>query len=526
MFWKKHNEGELEGLKPVERVSFKTKLSRFIKKYDFLLLQKDIESYGFEYSFKKFVIALVSYIALTVGVAVYIHLKSNYIGVLIGAVALMIPFLIRAQFGQRYQIARFDTAATYMDNMIPLFKKYPSIVRAWGEILDLLEGDMLTVVTEAYELVSHNTDDPNVYQTAFNIIEESFPNSRIHSVHQMMYSIETRNTVNYSSAIDNVWFDVQQWIMRVANFHKELSKKRTDLMMVSLLTLLSNCLFSSMYAMSEVFEGYTDNVVYQTSSTLFLIGLMLTICIFQIKLTGIWLLDDKTEGINKKAMRSFRIITEKGIDGVNRKSDKIIAVITVAAGVVIYFKVKNILVLGAAVFVAYMIYNTAKRNYLGHMGNIRKFLEMEFPVWVRDISINLQNLTVINSIEQSKETSSVILCYYINKLLDGVYENPSSIKPFNDFLKEFKINGVHSSMKILYSMQSLGKEDIAKQTNDMVIRNQEMLARAEKIKNESAVANLKLLGFIPVLILVAQMLVSMALLFTFILNFMSASAAI
>lgn len=525
MFKKKKEVPKKEGIEPVVKKSRKGSFKRILDKYNFLKLKEDIESYGFEYSFKKFILAALVYVAAVIGVSLYIKLNVVCISVLVVLMLLMVPFLIKSQFDQRYQINRFDMVSSYLDNVIPLFKKHPSIVSAWSSISDLLEGEMQEAVSEALELVMTNTDDESVYQSAFEIIESRFPNSRIHSVHKIMYTIETKNTLNYVSAVDNIWYDVQLWITRVAGFQKDIAKRRTDLMIISLLSLFSNCLFASMYSTSEVFDGFTKDIIYQSSSTIFIGLLLIAMCIFQVKLTGMWLLDDKTVDINKKAVKSFNIITDGQHDDKIKPMDRVIAVLMVVAGALVYYKVRHILVIGVTVLMAYMAYTSNKRNYQFHIANIKKFLQLEFPTWMRDISINLQNLTVINSIEASKETSSTIFAYYVNNMLEGIYEDPASIKPFNDFLRSFKIDGVLASMKLLYSMQSLNKDDMDKQINDMVIRNQDMLAQAEKMRNDAAVGKLKLLGFVPVVVLVLQMLVSMGLLFKFMLNFMTMSLA-
>ena len=115
------------------------------------------------------------------------------------------------------------------------------------------------------------------------------------------------------------------------------------------------------------------------------------------------------------------------------------------------------------------------------------------------------------------------MCYYLQQFLDEVYQNPLSIRPFNDFLNSFNIEGVKSSMKVLYSLQSLNKEEMQKQTHYLIIRNQEMLDKSESIKNNDSISHLKLMGFVPVAIFIAQMLISMGLLFSVMLNLMSST---
>ena len=209
----------------------------FIKKYDFSLLQKEIESYGYKYSFKNFIYTALFLLMIIVVIALYIKLKIPYMMILMLVVFLMIPFLIRSQFKQMYELKRFEMVTTYLDNMIPIFKRNPLISSAWNEVIDLLDGDMKDVVIRARNIVVNNTDYHEVLKIAFEIIESSFPNTRIHSMHQMMYTIELNNTKSYLLSIDNLWVDVQSWIKRVSLFQKDLKDRKTKLIILSILTM-------------------------------------------------------------------------------------------------------------------------------------------------------------------------------------------------------------------------------------------------------------------------------------------------
>lgn len=496
-------------------------LTRIIERYDFRRLQKEIESYGYTYSLKNYLLVSLLCLFVIVVISWYIQLKMRYIILLGITILLVIPFIIQSQFRQLYELKRFEMVCSYLDNIIPIFKRTPLIVQTWSELLDLLDGEMKCAVEEALHLVINNTEDSMVIKSAFDKIESRFSNSRIHSVHQMMYTIETKNTKNYVLSIDNLWIDIQSWINRVIIFQKDLKDRKSKLTLISLLTMASNCLFVAMYSSNDVFLSFTDNNVYQISSTFFMIVLIVVMAIFQVKLNGKWLLDDNTEKISNKAKKSFDYIRNNNTVKIETVSYKVLAFILCLLGMFVYFKTGNILLLALLFYLAYMMFFYHKRLYKMHSKSIKKCLWIEFPIWMRDIALNLQNLTVINSIEESMNIVSPIFSYYVNDFLGDYYTNPSSIKPFNDFLREFNIEGVRSSMKVLYSLQSLDREEMQKQTSYLIVRNQEMLAKAERIKNEDAISGLKMLGFIPVGIFIAQMLISMGLLFSVMLNLMN-----
>lgn len=509
------------GIEPIYKKSKKDIIRRIIEKYDFRMLKREIESYGYRYSFKNFILSSFLYLGITLAVSLYMRLRIEYIIILGITILLVVPFIIRSQFHQMYEIKRFEMVTDYLENVIPIFKRTPIITNTWKEILDLLEGEMKEIVEKALNKIMTNTDDPEVIKNAFYIIESEFPNSRIHSVHQMMYTIETQNTKNYTMSIDNVWLDVQSWITRISIYQKNLKERKNKLILLTLLTMGSNCLFVSMYSSNDVFMHFTDHIIYQISSTFFMITLILTTCLFQMKLTGNWLLDDQNVKMAKNALKSFQYIQNKKTE--IRIQDKVLSAIFIVLSVFIYVNTANVLLSIICILISYMIYTTMDRLYKKNLNHVKKYLSIEFPSWLRDISLNLQNLTVTNAIEASRNTSSTILNYYIDKLLAEIFFDPVSIKPYNNFLEEFHIDGIKSSMKTLYSLQTLNRDEMNKQTNYLIVRNQELLAKAENLKNDDSISGLKLLGFVPIVIFIVQMLISMGLLFSVMIDLLNIS---
>ena len=497
-------------------------IKNIFKKYDFHLMQREIESYGFTYSFKNFVMTSMILLLVIIVIALYMRLELFFMIILMISVLLIAPFLIRSQFKQMYEMKRFEMVTTYLDNMLPIFKRNPMIASSWNEVVDLLEDDMKETVMRARNLVINNTDNREVLKAAFDIIEKQFPNSRIHSMHQMMYTIQLNNTKSYITSIDNMWLDIQAWIKRVSLFQKDLKDRKTKLIILSFLTMFCNCIFVSMYTSNTIFSSFTQNIVYQISSTLFMITLIIVIVMFQMKLNGEWLLDDSTMAITQKANKSFSFIQNYSEKKRNKMS-YIMCAISFGMFIYCFFVSSNIVVSLLCLYLCYYFYTNEKNVYKKHIRHIKKYLQIEYPSWLREVTLNLQNLTVVNAIEVSKDISSDIMCFHIDKFLNEFYENPTKIQPFNHFLSDYRIDGVKSSMKVLYSLQTLDKEEMDKQTHYLILRNQEMLEKSESIKNEETIGNLKLMGFIPVVVFIVQMLVSMALLFVVMLNLMNSS---
>lgn len=90
--------------------------------------------------------------------------------------------------------------------------------------------------------------------------------------------------------------------------------------------------------------------------------------------------------------------------------------------------------------------------------------------------------------------------YYIEKLIQETEEDPVTIRPYNNFLQEYYITDITSSMKSLYVIKSQNSNEGARLISDLIQRNQEMMANAEKIRNENQLSAFNMLGTIPMVV--------------------------
>ena len=80
-------------------------------------------------------------------------------------------------------------------------------------------------------------------------------------------------------------------------------------------------------------------------------------------------------------------------------------------------------------------------------------IRVAFPRWLMSINILVQNNNVYNSLNLSYDDAPAILKKEIAILLKALAVEPDSEKPFLDFLKDFEIPDIQSSMIMLYSAQ-------------------------------------------------------------------------
>ncbi len=498
-------------------------MKKFYKIYSLKNLKTSINKYGYNYSTKDFLIENFIILSIVFLVAFLSKLEISYILVLILLAILTIPFLITAFFAQGYNIKRFSMVADYLTNIIPLFTQKSKIRYTLGELYTMSFGQMKDSIKKAIDYLDSTLDDPKASENALRIIENDFNNSRIKSVHKLLLTIEASNSKDYGEVCGNMYEDIENWIKRVYGFQKDLKNRRKKLIILCIVTLLMNTLFVFLYVSNEAFIGFTDNMVYQVSTSIFIASILITITLILTRLHGGWLVEDTKYVNDEKLEREYEIY--KG--GIKKPAlVEILFLILCLLGFIYLIYLKQYVFALICLFIGILVINNKRRIYRSAYKSLHKSFTVEFPVWLREISLNLSNLTVLNAIEYSQNMASFPMRKELRGFIEKTKKDPTSIKPYNDFLSDFDLEDARSSMKVLYSIQNVGKVDVKRRISNLIVRNQEMLDRAESIRNNDSIGYVEAIGYVPVLLFSAQMLVSMFTMFSFLMSTISRSLTI
>lgn len=487
------------------------KLKSILKRYNIKNLKSEIHAYGYDYTTKDFIIQVFLILGITFGVTYISMLHVEYMSFLMAIALLLTPFLIWSWFKQLYSTKRFTMLTDYLSNIIPIFMQKAKVRFALSEIVPLCSGIMKDKVLEAIDYIDNNTTDVDVLKTALGIIEEEFPNSRLKSVHKMMMTVENESSVSYHDVSENMFVDVENWIKRVYAFQKDLKDRRNKLLMLCGLTLAMNCLFIFLYTSNIYFEGFADRQLYQISTTMFIASILVTAVVVITKLHGGWLVDDLTDKHEERVAKAYDRL-QLGKPKIKPAEAIIGALVVLAGGYMIAFE--NNIGLAIVLFLfGYVIVTRASTRYKTAYKTVNKALTIEFPVWLREVSLSLNTMTVLNAIEKSMEMTSYPLTMELKKFMTIVREDPTSIKAFAEFLQDYDLPDAQSSMRVLYSIQNLGRKETKEQVASLILRNQEMLDKAETIRNEDSISGIEALGYVPIIIFSLQMMFSLVILF-------------
>lgn len=476
-----------------------------------------IRNLGYSYTTTQFISHSVLIVMAVVIVAYFSNINTPYLIALSIAVTALCPFILTAWFHQEYNVNRFKMISDYLSNIIPIFMQKAKIRYSLGEVLPLVEGRMKRAVSNAIEYMDNNFMDTDINEKALSIIEKAFPNSRIKMVHDVMATVEGGNSVNFQRIMNNTFSDVENWIRRINRFQADLKKRRTNLLTICGLSLGVNFIFTFIYLGNEYFEGFTDNPLYQISTTLFIFLIAIVAVIVLTKLNGDWLIEDNKDE-DKYALRNAYDYIQFGRPEI-KLPNIIFALLMLGIGYFSFKLLDSWMFLVVCAFFAYVVLISNSVKYSGYVKRIRKHFTIEFPVFLRDLSLRMNNLTVINSIKELCETTSYPMQQELLYLLEDNRDNPTSMEPFANFMKDYNVPDIQSSMQTLYAIQNIGEGNSEAQMESLILRNEEMLDKAEELKNADSLLGVGLIGYIPMVLLTLQMMISMILMFLRILSY-------
>lgn len=132
-----------------------------------------------------------------------------------------------------------------------------------------------------------------------------------------------------------------------------------------------------------------------------------------------------------------------------------------------------------------------------------------FPQWLMDISLLLQTENVQVALYRTKEKAPEVLRPAIGEMMEELKQNPESLEPYLNFLKDYELPDVTAAMRMLCALSNGGYGSGEKQLAQILNRNQELLDKSERSRNEDALAGLYGLFLAPALTGAGKMMVDM-----------------
>ena len=405
-------------------------------------------------------------IAIVVGIAFAYKLELPIV-IAIGVITtLLMPMLYKEEKKKSYYKKKFEDLRSYMEQMCYSFKKSGKIRPSLIDAQKISDGEMKEIIEEVIVNIDSKMNE-DIYEQALKILEEEYYCKRLISLHEFIIKIEKQGG-EFEEYINIILSDIKEWSDRTELFRRDIDRIRRNVL-ISIGTTLLTCGFMAYLIPKEY--SFTGNIVYQISSMIIIL-IMLVIYIFVYKKLNIdWL---KEESFLNPEM------VDKYYDLIMKSQNE---------------KIK---------FMDKLSINKVKKR-------MRREISKVFPDWLRQVALNLQQQTVQSSIENSYDDAPYILKRPIRHLLIDFEEYPIGIEPYDNFLQELDMPEIQSSLKMFYCINELSKEETYKQTNAIIDRNNKMLKQAEEMKNKDRIGLAGTLSAGPMMVGVVKIIIDMVL---------------
>ena len=489
---------------------FNKQVKAFFERFKPSYMINRLRTLGFSYSAKDMFIQVFGLVFGIGAIGFISKLETKYIVILCCLAFLCAPTIIISWFNQSYNLHKFVILQDYLTNIIPIFMRNTKIYTALNEVEDLTQGEMRQAIHKAIAYLDDPGNDDDMYPTALAFIEEKFPNSRVFAVHKMMISIEKVVSKDYESTCTYLMKDVDNYIKRIQAFQQGIKSRKRQLILLCAITLVMNSAFAIMFSSNEYFSGFEKNVAFQISNTVFIASVLIVIALMLAKLHGRWLIEDMDTGSQEELERYYQIY-RAGVQPI-KPAVYILMGIFIVTGIYFFTKGGNVLIGLALMISAGMTFLQQKTRVPNAKKQVAKYIHVEFPTWLREVALNLRKKNVYNALNDSRDNCGPIFQEHLDWFLEELNNDPISIRPYNNFLAEYNQNDIKSTMKVLYSISVVGVEQISRQIDSLIDRNQEMLQLSEEEKNKSNLSSIEMLGYVPMVLFSANMVISMIIL--------------
>lgn len=500
-----------------KKKSTKNKESQFLRQFKLLNpknLAKEVHVYGYNYSWKMHILLNICCLLGITAIGILFQIQPGYLSVILIAVLIAVPVLVRDMYKRAYEQKRFADATTYMEQMLYSFQKSQKIMSALRETREVFEdGQMRHCIDQAIEYLEEGNvkSERGMLREALEFIEVPYRCVKINAVHELLVHGE-----EYGGDMDDSIFlllnDIEIWKRDGYKLQADKKKSHTDnLISVVTATLLCAAALYVLDAMSDLFPGKTEIEIFKTpviqiSSMIFILFLLYVVIKSMKKLTNNWL--EKQEIQNERVLRrSYEMVVHYDEAKQKKKSILFAAPFLIAGCVAIVFK-NNVVGIICIILAIIMLlqhrigYNVARKE-------VHDEMYIALPQWLMQIALLLQSNNVQVSIAKSMDGVPFVLQEELRQLMERLATNPSDLKSYTDFCKDFDVPEAQSCMKMLHAISESGIGNAKIQINNLIERVHEMQDMANKIRDKHLAFEMRTLFSYPVVGATVKLLVDL-----------------
>ena len=429
------------------------------KRYVFWKIQKTIEEYGYHYPLKKHMTLMGVAIALLMLVC-YL-MRINTAGVCVVLIGTVVTMHLLAEYHYRvlYEEKRFSDAVDYMEYVIYSFLRTPKIITTLQEVQKLCRGNMERCIGKAVDRIQYADVYKDIYEDAFCHIEKEYGTDRMRALHRFLVQIEQQGG-EYARSMEVLLEDIRQWSEMVYLLQKEQIQLQRKVSISIVLSVATAIIMVGL--LPREIGDIAQNFLYQISSTGFLLLSMLVFILSRKSLVHSWLMPENNSLEVKKAY-DYCIREE----------------------------------------------NVKRRHYRLMEKKVKRSIAKEFPMWIRNVILNMQTENVFVAMEKAAEDTSYPLKSELQRVLGEIEKKPGSMQVYQKFLEKFDLKQIKTVFLMFYSLNEFGTKEAEEQLNAMIQRNNKLAEQSERLINEDALGIFGIYMLLPMVIAAGKMLTDM-----------------
>lgn len=479
-------------------------------------LEKEVHVYGYHFSWKANIMVMLCSLLGISAIGMLFQLQPVYFAVIVIAVFVILPVLIRDSYKRMFEQKRFADVVTYMEQILYSYQKSRKIISALKETREIFdEGKMRDAIDEAIVYLNEGRTETKkgVLREALEVIQKQYECVKIHTVHELLISGE-----EYGGEIEDsillVLSDLELYKRRGYKLQAEKKQSHTDnIISIIVATILCAVGLYVLNAMQGMFPGAAVETsvfqvpVIQLTSFLFILFMLFVMLKSQRSLCTNWLQEEKLheEGY---LLDSYDTVMNYDEGKEKRKSIIFSAPFLVGAvPVFLFYKTWlgiALLIIGTFMLASHRVgYNLAKKD-------INEELYIALPQWLMEIALLLQTNNVQVAIAKSITEAPAVLQKELELLIERLQEMPDSLKSYTGFCRKFDLPEAQSCMKMLHAISESGTGNAKVQLNNLIMRVNEMQDMADNIQNENLAFKARMIFMYPIGGATVKMLVDLS----------------
>lgn len=492
-------------------------IKKIIKNYSIAGIKETVEEMEYTITGKKILLYMILLIMFPIISGYFLKMEFPFIAVASIIYLFTLPLVIKLKYKFNYERNKFNDITDYIERMIYSYRKNGKIYAALIDVRDASKGKLKKVIDKAIKFIDEGKVDnstTSLYNEAFKIIEKEYPCTRLITLHNYLEDVEL-NGGEYDNTLNIILDDVRSWSIRTSNYGVGRKNVKGKILLSVFLAVLTS-FFTLHMIPSEYMNKIIPNLSYQIMTTANLI-MYIILYLVTLNIVGRTYLDIEEEEVVDEGNPYKRAVDRKN-KFIEKKKSKIIqsviiGILGIASSVVAAMLLKNKLICIPVMIITIMIMIQPFYTYMNDVKKISKEIENKYPVWIRNLIIQLQTNNVSISIQRSLKTCPYAIKHEVEKLLEGIDKKPGDRKPFDNFCKDHDLPTLKRSIDYLYYITIYGDTEHQTQLDYLIEQNNYMTEVEEKIKNDDSLSVTSLLILAPMLISMAKIILDMCSLF-------------